>query len=214
MSDNFDNSTLETLDWSLDIFSPLGAFIKTITQATSPNPIMGSPTAIVDDCGHTVEIRFEAKQSILEITPRQIIRFCAAPGTVPVASGVVVTCPPVESEGAGPDDQDADALQRITCVGLEQLMMDSVVGTIVFDEDTDISTIAYQACLQYAHPGLTVTESNFPASGFEVGAWYAPYRPLKEFLENLLKQYPPGGCIYVNPNLEIIWELNPMSIPM
>lgn len=214
MSDNFDNSTLPVLDWSLDIFSPLGAFVKTVTQATSPNPVMGSPSAMVDNCGRTVELRFNAKQSLVGIEPRQVVRYKAAPGSVAVAAGVVVTCPPTDSPGAGPADGDDDALQRISCVGLEQLLRESIVGPdAVWDENVDVSTIAYTICNDYAHPALVIDQDNFPNAGFQVGSWYAPYSTLLDALEGLLRQVPGGGCVYVNADREVIWAPAAQFLP-
>lgn len=204
-----DGATLPAASWSLGIYSTTGAFIKNITQATSPNPIRGHVEAVVTGCDRTESIRFDCIQTIAQLEPRQLVQFSAAPDGTLVAAGVIVRCPPVTAPGAGPADVDRAALEGVTCVGLEQLVTESVVGPLLIEVDTDVSSIAYQLCAAAAHPALTVDAADFPASGFVLGAFFKPYATLTQCLDELRDALPAGGCWGVRPDFSMHFTPNP-----
>lgn len=190
------------MSWELQVQSPTGTLLSTITQATSPNPVMGSVEAIVDAGGATNQVTLRARQDLLEAPTRGILRY--AVDGVAVAAGVIVTSPPTTSPGSGPADRDADALDRITAVGLEQLARESIIGPRLFEETTDVADIALELCDLYAHPALVVDAANFPATGFELNLFYKPEATLADVLDQLCQTVPGGARWFVNADREII----------
>lgn len=190
------------MSWTLEVYSPTATLLSTVTEATSPNPIMGSVEAVVDAGGVTNSITARARQDLLEAPTRGLLRY-AVDGTA-VAAGVIVTSPPTTSPGSGPADRDADALDRITAVGLEQLARESIIGPRLFEGDTDVADIALELCSLYAHPALVVDAANFPATGFQLGLFYKPEATLADVLEQLCQTVPGGARWYVNTSRELI----------
>lgn len=199
--------------WALEIYNPSGSLLRTVNEATSPNPIMGNIDATVEGGGKTKQIVWHARQDLLQAPPRGIVRYLASPDATPCAVGVIVTCPPPGSPGSGPADQDADALNRFTAVGLEQLAKDSLVGPLLFEEDTDVAEIMLRLCQQYAHPALVVDPDNFPATGFVLSVFYSPERTLADALDVLLRTLPVEASWFVNTDREIVLDYTPPPEP-
>lgn len=204
-----DGATLPSIAWTLDVYSTTGAFIKSITQATSPNPIRGAVEAVVTGCDRTESIRFDCVQTIAQLEPRQLVQFSAAPTNTLVAAGVIVRCPPLTAPGAGPADVDRAAVEGVTCVGLEQLVAESIVGPLLIEDDTDVSSVAYELCAAFAHPALTVDAGDFPTAGFVLGAFYKPFATLAACLDELVAALPHGGCWGVRPDFSLHFTPNP-----
>lgn len=190
--------------WELQLLSPLGVHLATVTQATSPNPVMGSVEAVVDAGGRTNQLTARVRQDLIQAVPRGILRYSV--DSVPIAAGVIVTSPVLTSPGSGPADREADALDRITAVGLEQLLQDSIIGPRMFTTDTDVATIALELCQLYSHPALIVDPSNFPLAGYSLGVFYSPEKTLYAALDQLAETVPGGLNWFVNPDREILFN--------
>lgn len=205
------------MSWALDVYAPTGSLLKTITEETSPNPIIGGITAAVDGWGATKQINFRAVQTLLELTPRSIVRFSASPEATPVAAGVVVTCPSLISPGGGPADPDSDALERISAVGLEQLLRDSMISVRWFNVEADAAVIALDLCELYAHPALVIDPVNFPATGSILPGFYAPEMPLFDALAELVKTVTGGARYWVDADRAVHFQATgdpePVEIP-
>lgn len=139
--------------------------------------------------------------------PRNIVQFLL--DDTPVFWGPIITSPPARSPGAGPFDQDRDALERITCVGGHQLVTDSVIGPRLFEENTDVAEIMRDLCERYAHPALVVDEANFLDTGQVLGIFYSPERTLSDTLDVLVGTLPDGGRWFVNAVGEIVLAYTP-----
>lgn len=216
------------MGWELTLRSPTGAFVKTVTHETPLNPIMAPIDVVLDAGGRTNSINIRARNDLLHAPPRGVIEYKAwndrpltfqgQPVTFqdarvkvqdnyqPLAAGVIVTSPPVTSPGSGPADRDADALDRITAVGLEQLLRDRIVGTILWQGDFDVATIALQLCQAHAHPALVVNPNNFPATGYRLGKFYTPEKTLADALDDLATAVPTSARWYVNAHREIVFR--------
>lgn len=199
------------MSWTLNVLTPLGVPISTVTQATSPNPVMDSVEVIVDAGGATNQITARVKQALVGIMPRCIVQ--VAVDDVPVGAGVIVTCPVASSPGSGPADRDADALDRITAVGLEQLLKESVIGPRLFAGDHEVAAIAFELCTLYAHPALVVDEANFPSTGHSLGIYYAPEKTLFDALTELCDTAPGGARFWVDAQRAVHFEANPEEEP-
>lgn len=199
------------MSWQLTLITPDS--VTHVYEWTSPNPIIGGVTAIVDPHGATKQIIFRARQDLLQAPPRGYVFFRAPPDGTLVAAGVIVTCPPLTSPGAGPADTDDDALERITAIGLEQLVRDSVIGPRLFEEDTDVATIAFELCDLYAHPDLLVDVENFPATGHVLNLFYRPESTLAEALDALIETLPGEGRWYVDALAQIRFVYTPPPEP-
>ncbi len=195
--------------WQLTLYTPMGVELSTITEETSPNPVMESLEVIVDAGGRTNQITARVKQELIQATPRSIISV-SLDGT-PVGAGVIVTCPHLTSPGSGPADRDADALDRITAVGLEQLLRDSIIGPRLFVGDHDVAAIALELCELYAHPALIVDAANFPSTSHFLGIYYSPEKTLYDSLTELCDTLPGGGTFRVSPDLAIHFDANPVE---
>lgn len=195
------------MSWTLSISSPTGVPLTAITDQTSPNPVMGGIEAVVDAGGITNQITLRVRQDLIQIPPRGILLYDS--DFLPLAAGVVVTCPPLASPGSGPADRDPDALDRVTAVGLEQLLRDRVIGPRLFDADMDVADIALELCNLYAHPVLDVTAGNFPATGHILGVYYAPEKTLWDALTQLAETVPGGARVWVDAFKAVHFAANP-----
>lgn len=162
--------------------------------------IRGFDPPVIVPPGTGKVLNLYVRQDRISVPPRGIIQFSM--DSTPVFWGPVVTCPPSTSPGAGPFDQDRDALERVSVVGGEQLLRDSIVGPRLLDRlamiaigSIDVSAYALELCELYAHPALTVDESNFPATGTSIYIFYRPYGTLFDALERLT-QLVTGGAEY------------------
>ena len=202
------------MSWKLEVYSPTGSLLSTVTEATDPNPIDGGISAIVDGKGATRQINFNAVQSILQAPPRGILRYYAPPDSTAVAAGVIVTCPPLTSPGSGPADEDADALDRISAVGLEQLLKDTVVGARMWDTfgfpdivaGRDIANIAFTLAALYGHPAITVSSGNFPNTGQLLKLFYAPEMTIFDALTKLTTFVAGGASFWVDGNAALHFQ--------
>lgn len=199
--------------WELKVYTPMGSLVKTVTNETSPNPIDGSVKVVVDAGGRVNQMELTARQDLLQAAPRSILRY--AEDNQAIGAGLVVTCPPTTSVGAGPAEDDADALQGIKCVGLEQLLRESIVGPRLLNRQSlfalgsrDVAVIAYDLCGLYAHPALVVSEENFPGTGYDLSIFYKPEATLLDVLEELASTVPGGVNIWVDADLALHFEVN------
>lgn len=215
------------MPWQLTVRDPTGQTLKaTVTDQTTPNPVM-AVEAVVDGVGSTSSLNLRARNDLLGAAPRDVITYEAwtnwrltiagASVTIngmhvtvrdndgPLAAGVIITCPPTTVPGAGPADNDADALERITAEGLERLLRERIVKPRAWT-DEDVATIAYQLCSAFAHPALTVAPANFPATGFILGLFYAPEMTVADALDDLAETLPTGGRWWVNANREVVFK--------
>lgn len=124
----------------------------------------------------------------------------------PVFWGPAIIVPPLESPGAGPFDSDRDALERVTVVGGEQLLRESIVGPRLFETVTDVADIALELCQLYAHPALVVDAANFPATTAVLNIYYAPEKDLLSSLVELAESVPGGAAVWVDFAGEIHFE--------
>lgn len=215
------------MPWQLTVRDPTGQTLKaTVTDQTTPNPVM-AVEAVVDGVGSTSSLNLRARNDLLGAAPRDVAtyeawtnwRLTLAGASVtlngmhvtvrdnygPLAAGVIVTCPPTTVPGAGPADNDADALERITAEGLERLLRERIVKPRAWT-DEDVATIAYQLCSAFTHPALTVDPANFPATGFILGLFYTPEMTVADALDDLAETLPTGGRWWVNANREVVFK--------
>ena len=143
------------------------------------------------------------RRDTLDVPPRAIVQFLVAGEAVFWGPAVIV--PPEGSPGAGPFDRDRDALERVTVVGGEQLLKDSIVESRLI-ENTDVSAIAHELCVLYAHPALIVDVLNFPATGAVLSVFYRPEGTLYDALLELVNTVPGGAACWVNALGEIHFQ--------
>lgn len=191
------------MSWSLLVATPPGPLTyREFNALTSPPVTIEHPTMQVTPPGDCVQMDVHVgAPKTLAVKPRDIIRY-SENGTA-LFAGVVVTCPSPDSEGAGPADNDADALQRITVLGGRALVEDSTCGPLFISEETDVATVAYQYCDAYANTALGVDSDNFPATSVTIPTCYAPYRQLSDLLDDLTKAVTGGASWWVDADLQI-----------
>ena len=158
--------------------------------------IRGFDPPIVTPPGSGRVLNLYVRQDLLEVPPRGIIQFLM--DSTPVFWGPAVVVPSASSPGAGPFDTDRDALERITVLGGEQLLRDSVIGPRLIEEETDVAAIAFELCDLYAHPALTVDVANFPDVGAVLSVFYAPEKTLLDALNDLAETVPGGATVWVD----------------
>ena len=185
--------------------------MNTTTLATAVNGLIGTTVAlrgfdppIVTPPGSGRVLNLYARQDELDVPPRGIIQFLM--GSTPVFWGPSVVVPSATSPGAGPFDTDRDALERITVLGGEQLLKDSVIGPRLFEEVTDVAAIAFALCDLYAHPALDIDEANFPSVGAVLSVYYAPEKTLFDALQGLAETVPGGAAFWVDAEGAVHFE--------
>lgn len=215
------------MPWELTVLGPTGSLRSKVTNDTHRNPVM-SIEASVDSGGRTNSISIRARNAGLSALPRSIIEYSAwrdlvltfegrvvtLDGTAlstrdirePLAAGVVVTVPPLSSPGSGPVDRDADAIERVTAVGLEKLLQERIVKPRAWEGDIDVATIARQLCQEFAHPMITVNAANFPSTGHVLGLFYTPEKTVADALDDLASTLPNGGRWWVDARREIHFQ--------
>jgi len=197
------------MSWSLKIMDANGALQSTITDATSPPVMMGSPTCEVDPHGDCVTMTLHGRPDQLTIPTRGILQY-EEDGTN-LFWGPAVVLPPTGSLGAGPADQDSDSLERFTIAGGKQLVQDSIVeGYFLLKSwlgsGKDVADIAFDLCDRYAHPALTVAAANFPSIGQVLDTYYAPEQQLNDALDKLAQTVAGGAVWYVDAAGSIHFE--------
>ena len=177
--------------------------MNTATIATAVNGLVGDTVAlrgfdppIVTPPGSGRVLNLYARQDTLNVPPRGIIQFLM--GETPVFWGPAVVVPSASSPGAGPFDRDRDALERITVLGGEQLLKDTVLGPRFFEDQADVAAIALELCELYAHPALTIAAGNFVTTGSVLGVFYAPEKTLYDALNELAATVPGGATCWVD----------------
>ena len=158
--------------------------------------LRGFDPPVVTPPGQSKNLNLYVKQVLAEIPPRAIIQF--AVNDTPVFWGPAIITPPLAVPGAGPFDQDRDAIERVTVTGGEQLLRESIVGPRMFDTETDVAEIALELCELYAHPALTVDPGNFPTTGAVLSVYYAPEKDLLASLQELTETVPGGADTWVD----------------
>lgn len=183
------------------IRTPPSFLYREFTEESSPVTIE-APTMQVDPPGDCIQMDLMVgAPKTLAIKPRDIVRYLEDDQAL--FAGVVVTCPGPDSQGAGPADDDSDALQRVTILGGRTLLADSTCGPLFVTEETDIATIAYKFCDKYANSSLGVDSDNFPATSVTVPTWYAPYRQLSDLLDDLAQRVTGGASWWVDAALQV-----------
>ena len=195
------------MSWEVSVYDPLGVTLvsSAVNGVTPIEFIIGGGTAggqvgirgfdppIVTPPGSGRVLNLYVKQSVMQIPARGIIQFSI--DATPVFWGPAVVVPPLTAVGAGPFDQDRDALERVTVLGGEQLLRDTVIGPRLIEEETDVAAIAYELCNLYAHPALTVNVANFPNTGAVLSIYYAPEKTLYDALQGLVDTVPGGQTV-------------------
>ena len=169
--------------------------------------IRGFDPPIVTPPGSGRVLNLYARQDLLDVPPRGIVQFLM--GETPVFWGPAVVVPSASSPGAGPFDTDRDALERITVLGGEQLLKDTVVAFRLIEEDTDVAAIALEICTLYAHPALTISAANFPNTGAILSVFYAPEKTLYDALNDLAETVPGGATAWVDATGAVHFQANP-----
>ena len=189
--------------WSVTVSDPLNEGVL-VTVVNGVRDVVGSQQVairgfdppIVTPPGSSRVLNLYCRQDMLEVPARGIVQF-SVDGTA-VFWGPAVVVPPAGSPGAGPFDEDRDAIERITVVGGEQLLRDSSVGPRLIEETLDVAAIAFEFCSLYAHPALTVEEANFPATGAVMSVFYKPESTLYDALQTLVDLTPGGATAWVD----------------
>lgn len=204
--------------WTVTISDPLNKTVLSTVEngvdtSTDRVVMRGFDPPIVAPPGSGRSLNLYVKQSELEVPARAIIQF-SLDGT-PVFWGPAVIVPPAGAPGAGPRDRDRDALERVTVLGGEQLLKDSVVGPRLLDRSAmfdlgsnDVSTIALELCELYAHPALTVDYLNFPATTATLSIFYRPYSTLDDCLRVLAETVPGGASYWVDATGAVHFQAN------
>lgn len=184
--------------------STIASFENGIDTSTRAVALRGFDPPIVTPPGSGKVLNLYARQDRVACPPRGIIQF-SIDGT-PVFWGPAVVTPALDSPGAGPFDADRDALERITVVGGEQLLKDTVTGPRLFEDEIDVAAIALEFCTLYAHPALGVDYMNFPDTGGVLAPWYLPEQTLFDALQKLSDAVPGGASFWVDANGYVHFE--------
>lgn len=202
--------------WTVAISNPANSSVLAtvengIDTATGEVAIRGFDPPVVTPPGRGESLNLYVHQATLAVPPRAIIQF-SIDGT-PVFWGPAIITPPLNARGAGPRDTDRDAIERITVVGGQQLLQDSIVGPRLLDRlafielgSDDVATIAYELCRLYAHPALTVDALNFPATGAVLSIFYRPTSVLSESLDVLAETVTGGAAHWVDATGAVHFE--------
>lgn len=206
------------MKWTVTISDPLNETVLATVENgihtdTGEVAIRTFDPPVVTPPGTSKVLNLYVKQSVLEIPPRAIIQF-SLDGT-PVFWGPAVIVPPAGAPGAGPRDRDRDALERVTVLGGEQLLKDSLVGPRLLNRaalgalgSNDVATAALDLCELYAHPALTVDYLNFPATGAVIDIFYRPASTLEECLRILAETVPGGASFWVDATGAVHFQAN------
>lgn len=183
------------MNWRVTISNPLNTQVLNVFEngARMPDGEIGirrfDPPTVVPP-GISKALNLYVKQTVTQVPPRAIVQLHL--DDQPVFWGPVVISPPLVAPGAGPADHDRDALERVTVVGGEQLLKDSIVGPRLMDKVSlnnpdahDPAWMAYELCRLYAHPALTVDLANFKMTGTRVPVFYRPESTLQDSLKTL-----------------------------
>ena len=197
--------------WSVTVSDPLNEGVL-VTVVNGVRDVVGSQQVairgfdppIVTPPGSSRVLNLYCRQDMLEVPARGIVQF-SVDGTA-VFWGPAVVVPPAGTRGAGPFDEDRDAIERVTVVGGEQLLRDSGVGALLVEGVVDVASIAFQFCSMYAHPALTVTEGNFVTTGAVLDVFYKPESTLYDALQTLVDSVPGGAVAWVDADGAVRFE--------
>lgn len=204
------------MKWTVTVSDALNGSV----QATFVNGARTSDDAIairkfdpptVTPPGTSKNLNLYVRQDLAQIPPRGIIQLSL--DDTPVFWGPAILVPPLSSPGAGPADRDRDSLERVTVLGGEQLLKDSIVGPRLLDGpalealgSADVAVIAHELCRLYAHAALTVEEENFPETGAVLTIFYRPTDTLDACLKVLAETVPGGASYWVDASGAIHFE--------
>lgn len=206
------------MKWTVTVSDPLNStvlatVVNGIHTGTGEVCIRNFDPPTVTPPGTGKALNLYVKQSALQVPPRAIVQLSL--DDTPVFWGPVVTSPPITAPGAGPYDEDRDALERVTVVGGEKLLEDSIIGPRLLDGpalealgSADPAVIAYELCRLYAHPALTVLEENFVLTGGVWTIFYKPETPLSDGLQNELVPSVPGAVAWVDATGAVHFQAN------
>lgn len=186
------------MTFSLEVFPTTGGAtpITTITEATRPHVVIGSPEIVLDPPGEPRDLRVSVVPDRLGVTARQVLRYSR--NGVRLFSGVVLKLPHPSSSGVGVLSADEDALEVIEAVGLRHLVTESVVRHLLIDTPTDIAFIAREFAQTYCHPAVTPHNDNFPALAVTLPGYAHPEAPLDVVLDDLASRVPTGARWWVD----------------
>ena len=195
------------MSWGVRVWDALGVTLSVEAENGAVGgevAIRGFDPPIVTPPGSSRVLNLFVRRDLFDVPPRAIVQFSVS-GT-PVFWGPAVVVPPAGSPGAGPFDEDRDAIERVTVVGGEQLLRDSIVGPRLFEETLDVSAIAFELCDLYAHPALTVAEVNFVTTGAVLSVFYKPESTLYDALQTLVDSVPGGATAWVDAEGAVRFE--------
>lgn len=206
------------MSWTVRTYDPTGATLRTeaVNGVLTANgslasvgevALRGFDAPIVIPPGSGKVLNLYARQSTLQVPPRGIVQFLI--DAAPVFWGPAVIVPTIATPGAGPFDEDRDALERITVLGGEQLLKDSVIEARLYDGTFDVATIAYDLCYHYANPTLTVALANFVTTASVLGVYFAPEKTLFDALTDLAATVPSGASVWVDASGAVHFQTNP-----
>lgn len=196
------------MSWTVNVFDPLGvSLVSTAENGVTPGEEVGIRSfdpPVVTPPGSGRVLNLYVKQSVMMVPPRAIVQFLL--DDEPIFWGPAVIVPASSAVGAGPFDWDRDALERVTVLGGELLLRDTVLGPRLMEEEADVSAVAHELCRLYAHPALTVDEGNFPATGAVLSVYYAPEKTLYDALQDLVNTVPGGAACWVDASGAVRFE--------
>ncbi len=183
-----------------------------VLVGTSTVAVRGFDPPIVVPPGSGRVLNLYVRQDALLVPPRGIVQFRvgASEGDLGTAVfwGPAVVVPTAGSPGAGPFDTDRDAIERVTVLGGEQLLKDTVIGPRLMDSGWDVARIALELCGLYAHPALGVAVGNFPDTGAILSVYYAPEKTLYDALADLADTVPGGASFWVDAIGRVHFQAN------
>lgn len=204
------------MTWTVTVSDPLNdsVLVTCVNGVRADNQavaIRGFDPPVIVPPGIGKVLNLYVRQDLISVPPRGIIQFSM--DSTPVFWGPVVTCPPPDSPGAGPYDDDRDALERVSVVGGEQLLRDCIVGPRLLDRmamitigSIDVAAYAHELCDLYAHPALTVDIANFPDTDTDIDIFYRPEGTLYDALQKLTELVAGGADFWVDATGAVHFE--------
>lgn len=188
------------MSWQIKTFDLLsGSLYRTITdgvdEASSLPVIQEITSCTVEPWGDCKELDFVARNDRLTAVAGMLIQYLEDGN--PIFWGIVAIHPSIYSKGAGPADDNADALEQFTVLGGKVLLQKSIIGNKIYEGNTtDIATQMYELGDLYGHPKLTFNPANFPATGVNTSILAAPQQDLATFYDSVIKQITSGTPVW------------------
>jgi len=188
------------MSWQIKTFYlASGSLYRTITdgvdEASSLPVVQEITSCTVEPWGDCKELDFVARNDRLTAVAGMPVQYLE--DSNPIFWGVVAIHPSEYSKGAGPADDNADALEKFTILGGKMLLQKSIIGNKIYEEDTtDIATQMYELGNLYGHPRLTFNQANFPATGINTSILAAPQQDLASFYDSVTQQITGGTPVW------------------